>query len=136
MNEDTVKNWIKRAENDLKIGKDEFLTESPVTDMICFHMQQCVEKYLKAFLIFNGEEITKTHDIGAIINQCIKIDPEFSFLFEINADMLTRYAVEIRYGESFYYPSLSETKEAIEIAEKVKEFVLKKLKEKGFKGER
>jgi len=97
MNEETVKNWIRRAENDLKIAKDEIATDRPVLDMVCFHMQQCAEKYLKAFLIFHGKEIRKTHDIGEIINQCKKIDPDFSFLLDINADILTKYAVEIRY---------------------------------------
>lgn len=83
MNGETVKNWIRRAENDLKIGKDELITDEPATDMICFHMQQC--------------------------------------------------AVEIRYGEAFYYPSMGETKKSIKIAEKVKDFILKKLKEARFK---
>jgi len=32
MNEKTVKKWIVKAENDLKIGKDEMLTDRPVTD--------------------------------------------------------------------------------------------------------
>jgi len=57
MNEETVKKWITKAESDLKIGKDEMLTDRPATDAFCFHVQQCVEKYLKAFLIFNGKEI-------------------------------------------------------------------------------
>lgn len=32
MNRETVKNWIAKAESDLKIGKVEVLTESPATD--------------------------------------------------------------------------------------------------------
>ena len=59
MNEETVKKWITKAESDLKIGKDEMLTDRPATDAVCFHMQQCVEKYLKAFLIFNWERNQK-----------------------------------------------------------------------------
>ena len=55
MNEDAIRLWIRRAESDLKIGIDELATDKPVTDAICFHMQQCCEKYLKAFLIFNGD---------------------------------------------------------------------------------
>jgi len=50
MNEETVKLWCIKADNDLKAGKDEFATERPATDTVCFHMQQCAEKYLKAFL--------------------------------------------------------------------------------------
>ena len=41
--------------------------------------------------------------------------------------MLTDYAVEIRYPDDWYEPSMEETKEAYAIALKVKEFVLKKL---------
>jgi len=39
--------------------RDEMLTDRPATDAVCFHMQQCVEKYLKAFLIFNWERNQK-----------------------------------------------------------------------------
>ncbi len=50
----------------------------------------------------------------------------------MNVVELTDYAVVVRYGEEFYFPSLEETKEAIEIAEKVKDFVLNKLEVAGF----
>ena len=50
--QDVVKNWILKANNDLKTGKDEMETDEPATDTICFHMQQCVEKYLKGYLSF------------------------------------------------------------------------------------
>lgn len=107
-------------------------TEKPATDGICFHMQQCVEKYLKAFLIYYGREFRKTHDIAELIELCSEIDSEFKKLQEIAAVELTDYAVEVRYGEEIYFPTLNEAKEAIEICEKVKEFVIAKLKAKGF----
>jgi HEPN domain-containing protein len=131
MNRETIKKWILKAENDLKIAKDEMLTENPATDPICFHAQQCVEKYLKAYLISKDKEISKTHDILFLIKQCLLIDNEFNYLLELNADSLTSYAVEIRYPDDFYFPSLEEAKEAIEICEKVKQFVINKFKEMG-----
>jgi len=131
MNRETIKKWILKAENDLKIAKDEMLTENPATDAICFHAQQCVEKYLKAYLISKDKEISKTHDILFLIKQCLLIDNEFNYLLEFNADSLTSYAVEIRYPDDFYFPSLEEAKEAIEICEKVKQFVINKFKEMG-----
>ncbi|MBU2446153.1 MAG: HEPN domain-containing protein [Bacteroidetes bacterium] len=133
MNEDAVKRWLLKAESDFKTGNDEIATQEPATDTICFHMQQCVEKYLKAFLIFNGKEIRKTHDIAELIRACMKIDTEFQKLFDLDTDKLTEYAVEIRYSEEFYFPSLEEAEEAIEIARKVKEFVRIKLEESGMK---
>ncbi|OGV95004.1 MAG: hypothetical protein A3K19_26565, partial [Lentisphaerae bacterium RIFOXYB12_FULL_65_16] len=37
------------------------------TDTVCFHAQQCVEKYLKALLVLNGVSFPKTHDIEDIL---------------------------------------------------------------------
>jgi HEPN domain-containing protein len=127
-----VKDWLLKAESDLKIGKDEIQMKDPATDAICFHMQQAVEKYLKAFLVFNNKEIRKTHDIAELIEICKEIDHDFEYLYEIKADKLTLYAVEFRYPGLVLFPSLEETKETIEIAEKVKAFVLEKLFKRGF----
>jgi len=41
MNEETVRHWIRKADNDPKIGKDEMATQDPVVDMVCFHMRVC-----------------------------------------------------------------------------------------------
>ncbi len=37
MSIDSVRKWMLKAENDLKVAKDEIATETPVTDAICFH---------------------------------------------------------------------------------------------------
>jgi len=132
MNEERVKKWIFLADGDLKIAKDELKTQEPFTNSICFHSQQCVEKYLKAFLTFYGIPFRKTHDLTELINQCTEVDTEFNKLFEINADKLTAYSIDIRYPDDFYTPSLEEAKETIEIAEKVKSFVIQKLKKEEF----
>ena len=70
-----------------------------------------------------------------MIKSCSEIDSEFTKLLEVKVVELTDYAVVVRYGEEFYYPSVEETKETIEIAEKIKSFVLNKLKEKRFKSD-
>ena len=132
MNEDTVKKWIMKADNDLKIAKDELGVENPVTDMVCFHAQQCVEKHLKAFLIFNGREIPRTHDIAHLIALCAELDPEFENLNRVEVVALTDYAVEARYPEDFYFPDIEEAMKAVKIAEEVKSFVSRKLKELGY----
>lgn len=38
MNEATVRQWIRKANNDLKIGTGALQHPDPVTGMICFHM--------------------------------------------------------------------------------------------------
>ena len=125
--EENIKRWIMKAENDLKIARDELMTEKPANDMICFHCQQAVEKYLKAFLVKNSIEFKKTHDISELIELCLGVDDSFSELFDKNVDSLTIYAAEIRYPDYFYLPSDDETKDAISKAEYVKDFVMRKL---------
>ena len=127
MNEETVKKWILRAENDFKTGKDELQTDEPATDTICFHMQQCTEKYLKAYLIFHGIEIRKTHDIAELIQLCSEIDSNFEKLYQMRVDDLTKYAVDIRYPDDFYMPTIEEANKCLEIAESVRNFVKGKL---------
>jgi len=131
MKKEKIEKWILKAENDLKIAKDEILTENPATDAICFHAQQCVEKYLKAYLSFIDKPFGKTHDIALLIELCIEDNKEFNSLYDMMANKLTRYAVEIRYPDDFYFPSIEEAKEAIEICEKVKQFVINKFKQMG-----
>jgi HEPN domain-containing protein len=131
MNEDAVAIWIRRAENDLKTGKDELATEDPATDTICFHMQQCCEKYLKVFLIFHGEEYPRTHDIAKLVERCGKIDAEFQVLIDWGAHDLTEYAVGARYDQEVF-PSVEDTKRVVSLAEKVRGFVRDKLKKGGF----
>lgn len=131
MNEDAVRLWIRRAGNDLKIGVDELTTDNPATDAICFHMQQCCEKFLKAYLIFHGEEYPRTHDIALLVSGCARIDSEFHTQIESGAHTLTKYAVGVRYDEEIF-PSLEETKRARELAEKLRHFVLTRLRQKGF----
>jgi HEPN domain-containing protein len=120
------------AEGDLKTAEDELSTTEPFTNTICFHSQQCVEKYLKAYLSFVGKPFRKTHDISELIELCKEVDEEFEILYSLNATKLTRYAVDVRYPDEFYIPSIEEAKEALEIAKKVRNFIIRKLKEIGF----
>jgi HEPN domain-containing protein len=122
-----IQNWLLKAENDLKIGQDEMQTAEPTTDMVCYHMQQCVEKYVKAYLVQHQVPFRQTHDIAELIEQCKGIDASFDSLYKYQADSLTIYGVEIRYPDDFYMPTREETESSIQIALAVREFVLAKL---------
>lgn len=132
MTEEALWNWIRKAENDFKIARDEMATEQPVTDAVCFHLQQCVEKYLKAYLLSRGAEIPRTHNLALLVARCCKYDSDFQKLVDMGVDRLTDYAVMVRYGEEFYIPSLQETLDAIVLAQQVREFVREKIKAQGF----
>jgi HEPN domain-containing protein len=119
-----VQNWFHKAENDLKNAELILHSEEKEKpfDTVCFHCQQAVEKYLKGFLIFNDMSLIKTHNIEVLLDLLSKKYPAIE-QFE-SAVILTNYAVELRYPDDFYMPDLEETKEAYQIAVKIKEFVL------------
>ena len=123
MSLETAKLWCVKADNDFKAGSDELATENPATDTVCFHMQQCVEKYLKAFLVNNNIEIPKTHNIALILQKCIDTEDRFISLKMIGLDILTSYAVQTRYPDDFYMPSMEESIQAKEMAIKVRDFI-------------
>jgi len=122
-----INKWLMIAESDLitakKISKDKILNA-----IACYHYQQAVEKLLKAFLVSKNKEFEKTHNISKLIDLTIEIDKGFSELIEKGIHKLSIYATELRYPDVFYTPTNKETKEAIEKAEFVKDFVMKKLK--------
>ena len=129
MIDEEIKRWLIKAINDYKSAQK--LLSQPeeeiITDTACFHCQQAVEKMLKAFLLNYNIEFGKTHSIEYLIKLCSKIDKEFEKLYEI-IEGLTEYAIDVRYPDEFYIPSIEEAKEAFDTATKVKEFVLRKLK--------
>jgi|GEM_PF-3015287 len=76
----------------------------------------------------DGKEITKSHNLALLIQNCIEIDRDFEKLLKMDAHTLTDYAVEARYPDDFYMPSAEETERAVEITDTVKQFILKKIK--------
>jgi len=88
MIEEEIKKWLIKGLNDLKTA--EILINLPkeeiVTDTLCFHCQQAVEKFLKAFLVASNVEFGRVHSIEYLIKLCEKIDKEFEFLYDITAN--------------------------------------------------
>jgi HEPN domain-containing protein len=70
----SVRQWVEKAEHDL-IAAEHTLTleENCPLDTICFHTQQCAEKYIKAFLVQESIGFPKTHDLRALM-QLIPLD--------------------------------------------------------------
>ncbi len=131
MNEDAVKMWVQKAEDDLKAAKVLMRADEPITWIICFHAQQCVEKYLKAVLVYHGREYPRTHNIPALVNLCADLDPAFGVLKQWGLRTLTKYAASLRYGEDFYLPGPMEAQSAIDKAERLRDYVRGRLIEQG-----
>ena len=96
-----VNEWIEKAEEDFRVALAlRHLRRNPAHNAVCFHAQQCVEKYLKAILEKQGAVIRKIHALPVLLDQCAETYP---ILIAMRPDMvrLSVYAVEFRYpGES------------------------------------
>jgi HEPN domain-containing protein len=59
-----LRSWIAYAEEDYGAAKTLFARKKPLLSAVCFHAQQCAEKYLKALLIWKDFDCPKTHDLA------------------------------------------------------------------------
>jgi HEPN domain-containing protein len=123
-----VQLWLKKANNDLKNAEIILAaqTEWPPLDTVCFHCQQAVEKFLKAYLVYHGEKFPFTHNLADLVAICTRVDETFSNI-QRRAETLTPFAVEIRYPDDFYMPTVEEANEAYVIASEIKDFILMRI---------
>jgi HEPN domain-containing protein len=85
-----AKEWVAKADSDLKSAAHLLKMKDCSTDAVCFHAQQCVEKSLKALLVALGTEFRKTHDLRELM---ALLPPRLRPSFEdIEQDRFTEYA--------------------------------------------
>lgn len=126
MRERLVEEWIYKAEEDFESAIVLMRKrKKPVPDVVCFHAQQCVEKYLKAYLVKKDVEPPEIHDLQRLRRLCVDMDRAFDEISE-ELDVLNAYAVNFRYPGEKATPE--EAEEALESAKKVRDFVREKLK--------
>jgi len=97
-----VKASFKKAENDLLTAEHTMTLKEPPADTVCFHAQQCAEKYLKGFLTFHAIEFPKTHALESLLLLCQRVAPEIGSEIE-DIEILSGYGVEVRYPDEIYY---------------------------------
>jgi HEPN domain-containing protein len=119
-----VHQWMDKACEDLLVV--EKLTEGNIiaSNAACFHCQQAVEKFLKAFLIANGQDIIKTHNIEFLLSECKELDDAFS---SIDPKNLSDYGVDVRYPGDMYVPDNEEVISSKAIALQVKNLVMSRI---------
>ena len=121
-----IRQWAQKAENDLKTAAHTLkLCERCPTDTVCFHAQQCVEKYLKALLVWHEIDFPKTHNLGtllALLPARIRLD-----LTPEEQERLTDYATVTRYPGDYDAIPLAEAQQAVAIARRVRSQVRKRL---------
>ena len=105
-NEKILKEWMEFAEMDFLTAKHlyEHMYPKPL-EIICYHCQQAIEKFLKGVLISKGVTIKKTHDLG-LLAEMLQEYTEMDEKYLEMCDDLTPYKEtrrQIAHGYTYYY---------------------------------
>ena len=96
-----TKEWVAKAEGDFATVLREYRARKrPNYDGLCFHAQQCAEKYLKARLCEGGVAFGKVHDLSALLDQVLALEPAWES-FRRSLLYLSEYSVNFRYPGEF-----------------------------------
>ena len=121
MSDRYVQEWVHKAEEDCTVAI--ILArkrKQPTPSAVCFHCQQCAEKYLKAFLVQNDLVFRRIHDLLELQKLCLPVNPAFELIADL-LDQLNPYSVEFRYpGEE---ATIEEAKLALKAMKEVRRFV-------------
>jgi HEPN domain-containing protein len=113
---DAPKSWLENARSDLAIARIP-LPPGGRYEHLCFHIQQAVEKSLKAVLLSSGVDFPFTHNLQALIDlfpSTMKLPPVVR-----QSVVLNPYAVVTRYPGESEPVTEEEYRDALRIAETV-----------------
>ena len=120
-----VAEWASKAEGDFATASREIRArKSPNYDAVCFHCQQCAEKYLKAVLQANNKHVPKIHFLLELMGLVMSFDASFELL-RADLETLEEYSVRFRYPGSF--AEKNEAQAAYQATKAVREFIRRKL---------
>ncbi|MEX2138775.1 MAG: HEPN domain-containing protein [Pirellulales bacterium] len=88
--------WVQKAEADFEAAQVLSQSATPLHDAVCFHAQQCIEKYLKAWLQEANVRFPRSHDLEEMLDLIIPTIPAWN-AWRSDFVVLTTHAVEFRY---------------------------------------
>ncbi|MGC8731945.1 MAG: HEPN domain-containing protein [Halothiobacillaceae bacterium] len=111
---------VAKAESDLRAAATLLRTKDCPTDVVCFHAQQVVEKYIKVLPTALQVEFPKTHNIGVLMQL---LGPRHRIeLSESEQDILTDYATTAR-DPGFGDIPLSKARTSVALARRVRKHI-------------
>jgi len=122
-----ARKWIHKAQVDMDAPEVLLSDERASLYPSCFHAQQTVEKFLKAYLTWHQVEFPKTHALGELLDLMIQVDETLATRLS-DVTLLNPYGVEIRYPGDIPEPTATQAEEAIAMARSVRDDILAALK--------
>jgi HEPN domain-containing protein len=129
--ESLLREWIEKAEADLEAAErlaPDVASSTRLREVIGFHCQQTVEKYLKVLLTYYQVEFPKTHEIKRLLVLLSRANPEAAAALS-GTKWLGPFGVDIRYPGDAAEMLPGDEVRAIGIARLAKEVVVRILDE-------
>ncbi len=92
--------YIEKAEGDYADAKWLQQAPKPNYDNICFHAQQAIEKYLKAWLQETNRPVPSTHNLVELLDLIVPVLPAWN-RWRDDFSLFTKHAVDSRYPGHF-----------------------------------
>jgi len=118
-----VNEWLRKADADMAVAERLPSDEAAFLNAVTFHCQQAAEKYLKALLTWWDIEFPKTHVLAKLIGLVETRDATLATLL-LDAVVLTAYGVELRYPGGRPDATPDEAREAVKLAQQVRDAIL------------
>ncbi len=112
----SAQEWLKHAASDVAMARLGFASSAVLSEQVCFHAQQAVEKALKGVLLHRQIRFPLTHDIQELIEIGEHANVDFPVWTE-ELPTLTPYAVETRYPGNWEAVEHAEVARAIDLAQ-------------------
>ncbi|WP_039767446.1 MULTISPECIES: HEPN domain-containing protein [unclassified Caldicellulosiruptor] len=116
--------WIEMGKKDLRAAQILYEHEGD-NGLVCFHCQQAVEKYLKAFLLRKTGIIHEGHNLLKLCKKAMEFEPSLKEFIK-DVSFINMFYIEVRYPpDEPMYVSEEDTIECLEATKKI----LKKIEE-------
>ena len=87
------RDWFAKARQDVRTVEI-LLREGGDAEIAGFHLQQAVEKYLKGYLLSQGWDLRRIHNLEVLLNEAIRFEPELERFRELCEEATDFYTLE------------------------------------------
>ena len=121
--------WVEKADNDLLCIRNNLAAQHVPWDAVCYHAQQAAEKMLKAYVVYHGQHPQRTHDLGALLHECLTYDGTLSEISDA-CQILNPFSVDVRYPGCLFALGAAEGLPSVEAADRVHDAIRRRLQAK------
>lgn len=120
-----IEEWLGKADEDRRASEVLLESGEELALPCLFHLQQMLEKLLKALILRRGNRLERTHDLNRLVQEADAQD--IDGLLDL-CDTLNVFSVSGRYPGDLMQVSISTARDYFESASRVREELLKQIR--------